>query len=220
MMKNIKGIIFDMDGTLVDSLMSWGIIWDKFGKKFLDGKSFQPSAEDDKAVRTMTLKDAMCFLHKAYKIGNSGQELLDEANAIMRDFYAHDVNLKKGVLKFLEYCYEKKIKMCIASATDIRLIKIALEHCKIEKYFINILSCADIGKDKDQPDIYLKALDCLGTEIEETYVFEDSCVAIHTADKIGMKTVGIYDKYNYGHDDIKKIATVYIDDGETFEKLI
>lgn len=220
MLNNIKGAIFDMDGTLIDSLMLWDIIWEKFGEKFLNKKEFKPAAEDDKAVRTMTLKDAMHHIHSVYNIGNDGEELLDEANEIMKNFYTYDVELKNGVLDFLEDCYKKGIKMCIASATDINLIKIAAHHCNIEKYFTDILSCAETGKGKDEPDIYLRALDCLGTKIEETCVFEDSLVAIQTAYKLNLKTVGIYDKYNYGQDEIKKIATVYIENGETLQKLI
>ena len=110
--------------------------------------------------------------------------------------------------------------MCIASATDIDLIKIAVAHCRLEKYFPSILSCAEIGKGKDEPDIYLKAIECLGTSIEETCVFEDSHIAIKTANKIGAKTVGIYDKFNYGQEEMKKIADVYIGEGETLLKLL
>ena len=220
MLKNIKGAIFDMDGTLVDSLMLWDVIWKKLGKKFLNDETFAPTLEDDKAVRTKTLKDAMEYIHSIYKIGNSGEELLNEANAIMENFYAHEVELKKDVLDFLEYAHKKGIKMCIASATDIRLIKIAVEHCNLGKYFQDILSCAEIGKGKDQPDIYLMALNTLGTEIAETCVFEDSHIAIETASKLGMKTVGIYDKYNYGQDEMQKIATVYLSKEDTMKKLI
>ena len=220
MINNIKGAIFDMDGTLIDSLMLWKAIWKKFGDIFCDGRDFEPSAADDKAVRTMTLKDAMSYINSKYSIAKSGDELLCAADRIMRDFYANDVQLKDGASEFLEYCYNKGIKMCIASATDITLLKIAVEHCKIGKYFINILSCAEIGKGKDQPDIYLKALECLGTKTEDTYIFEDSHIAIETADKLGIKTVGIYDKYNYDQDKIKNIAAIYIDAGESFKKLI
>ena len=220
MIKNIKGAIFDMDGTLVDSLMLWNIIWKKFGNLFCEDGKFEPSPLDDKAVRTMTLKDAMNFIHNQYGIGKTGEELFETVNEIMIDFYSNEVMLKDGVGEFLEYCYARGIKMCIASATDIDLIKIAAKHCNIEKYFINILSCAKIGKGKDKPDIYLEALKCLGTEADETCIFEDSHIAICTADKLGIKTVGIYDKYNYGQDEIKKTATCYIADGETLEKLM
>ena len=110
--------------------------------------------------------------------------------------------------------------MCIASATEISLIKTAVDHCGIGKYFMNIFSCADTGKGKDDPDIYLRTLEFLGTNPDETYIFEDSLVAISTADKLGLQTVGIYDKFNYGHDEMKKISDIYIGIDETLKKLI
>ncbi|MBE7020086.1 MAG: HAD family phosphatase [Ruminococcaceae bacterium] len=220
MLKNIKGAIFDMDGTLIDSLMIWSIVWDKFGRLFCKDGRFAPSLEDDKEIRTMTLRDSMNFIHRQYNLGESGDDLLEKLNKILVDFYSQEVKLKDGVAEFLEYCYNKGMKMCIASATDTKFIKIAVKHCNIEKYFENILSCAEIGKGKDHPDIYIKAQECLGTEREETCVFEDSHIALHTADKLGMKTVGIYDKYNYGQEEMEKIATVYIPEGETLKKLI
>ena len=220
MIKNIKGAIFDMDGTLVDSLMLWNIIWERFGNIFCEDGHFVPSEADDKAVRTMTLKDAMNHIHQKYNIGKTGEELLETVNKIMIDFYSNEVMLKEGVADFLEYCSANGVKMCIASATDTELIKIALRHCNIEKYFVNIFSCAEIGKGKDKPDIYQMAMEYLGTEAQETCIFEDSHIAICTADKLGIKTVGIYDKYNYGQDEIKKTATKYIAEGDSLKSLI
>jgi len=220
MLKDIKGIVFDMDGTLVDSLMVWDVLWSRAGERFLGDSTFHPSDKDDKIVRTLTLKDAMNHIHSVYNIANSGEELLEAANEMMIEFYENDVTLKKGVLEFLEYCYKKGIKMCVASATALDLINMAVKHCNIGKYFVDILSCADIGKGKDQPDIYLMAMERLGTKPEETCIFEDSHIAINTAYNIGMKTVGIYDKHNFGHEEMKKLSNVYIDDGETMEKLI
>lgn len=219
-MIGMKGAISDMDGTLIDSLMLWNRIWEAFGIKFLHEPSFVPTKEDDKMLRTMTLRDGMCYVYDNYHIGRNGEDLLEFANTIIENFYAHEVKLKNGVLNFLEYCFSNNVKMCIASATERNLIETAVAHCGIGKYFSNIFSCAEIGSGKDKPDIYLKALDFLGTKKEETYIFEDSLVAINTANKIGMKTIGIYDKYNYGHEEMEKLATAYIAEGETLEKLI
>ena len=109
--------------------------------------------------------------------------------------------------------------MCIASATATDLIEVALKHCEIEKYFSKIFSCGAIGKGKESPDVFLLAKDFLGSPICETWVFEDSLVAIETACGIGMPTVGIYDAYNFGQEKIEKIATHYIAKGETLLKL-
>ena len=217
---NIKAAIFDMDGTLVDSLMVWDVLWSAMGEKYRNDNTFRPIKEDDKKVRTLILADAMELIHKNYGLGGSGAELLQMTNDFMKDFYANTVTLKKDVREFLEYCKEKGVKMCIASATAPDLIAVALKHCEIESYFSKIFSCAEEGKGKEEPDVFLRACDHFGESLEETWVFEDSLVAIKTAVKIGMPTVGIYDAYNYGQKEVKEIATEYIADGESLLKLI
>lgn len=218
MINKIKGAIFDMDGTLINSLIVWDVIWEGLRKKF--SGEFQISKEDDKKVRTMTLSSAMDFVHKEYSLGQSSEELLCELDRILIDFYKNDVEVKKGVFEFLDYCLKNNIKMCIASATDVNLLKIVIKRFSFDRYFSDILSCADIGKGKDQPDIFFKALEVLGTDISETCVFEDSQVAIDTAHKAGFMTVGIFDENNYGYDEIKRTADICIDDGESLTKLI
>lgn len=216
----IKAAIFDMDGTLVDSLMVWNVLWSRLGKKFLDDESFMPSEEDDKKVRTLTLKDAMALIHNNYGFGEDGEELLALANAMAVDFYANHVELKAGVRDFLEHCKKTGVKMCIASATATELIELAMEHCSLKQYFSGIFSCGKIGKGKEEPDVFLQAAEFLGENVKETWIFEDSLVAIKTAVKVGFPTVGIYDRFNFGQDEIKKIANEYIADGETLMKLV
>jgi beta-phosphoglucomutase-like phosphatase (HAD superfamily) len=100
------------------------------------------------------------------------------------------------------------------------LIEVAMNHCGLKQYFDKVVSCADVGKGKDEPDVFLAAANYLGEKIEEIWLFEDSLVAIETARKIGMKTVGIYDKYNFGHERMKEISDLYIDDEETLLKVL
>ncbi len=215
----IKAAIFDMDGTLVDSLGVWNVLWAQIGTKYRNDPAFLPSEADDKAVRTMLLADAMELIHRNYGVGESGAALLRDANEMIEDFYARQVELKPGVREFLDTCLENGVKMCIASATARNLVEIAMKHCDLEKYFLRMFSCGDIGKGKDQPDIFLMARCFLGKSPEDTWLFEDSLVAIETATKIGMPTVAIYDQFNYGQERMRQIATHYIAEGETLMKL-
>ena len=216
----IKGAIFDMDGTLVDSLMLWDVLWQRMGKKYLGDESFRPDPITEKAVRTLTLIDAMTLVHKSCGVGSSGEELWKFTTDMMIDFYSNDVKLKDGVLEFLEYLKKNDVKMCIASATAQNLLAIAMNTCGLYKYFDKVISCADVGKGKEHPNVFIAAHEHLGTPKESTWVFEDSVVAIETAVNAGYKTVGIYDQYNFGLDRIPKIATIYVDKGETLKKLI
>ena len=216
----IKAAIFDMDGTLIDSLKIWNVLWSKIGENFLNDKNFMPCIEDDKKVRTLMFKDAMELIHVNYHLGKSGNEVLEFANNVLVDFYDKEVTLKEGVREFLEYCQNNGVKMCLATASTPNLLRLAINHCDIAKYFLKAFSCSLLGKGKEEPDIYLLAADFLGEDISETWVFEDSLVAIETATKIGMPTVGIYDACNFGQDKIAEIASVYIAEGETLLKLI
>lgn len=215
----MKAAIFDMDGTLVDSLMLWDVFWREAGIRFLNDPTFHPSEADDKAVRTVTLRDAMHLIHDRYGLGADGDELFHFVNAIITDFYATKVQLKEGVREWLEYCKAQGVRMCIASATVPELIGIALRYCGIEGYFEKIFSCGVLGKGKEEPDIYLAAQAYLGAEAKDIWVFEDSLTAIETAIGIGMHTVAIYDRYNFGQERMKEIADAYIADGETLMKL-
>ncbi len=219
MIDNIKGAIFDLDGTLIDSLALWDVIWSEMGKRYLNNSLFSPSPEVDKAVRTMTFKEALEFISKTFNIEEKPEILLKSASEAVANFYLCEVKLKKGVVEFLEELHSRGVIMCIASATDKSLIEMVIKRFDIGKYFSHILSCADIGKGKDSPDIYLCALESLGTKKEETYVFEDSHVAILTAHNVGLKTVGIYDRYNYGQEEIKKIADEYVSQNQTLMNL-
>lgn len=215
-----KVAIFDMDGTLIDSLGSWEILWEKIGENFLGKKGFRPLECDDKMVRTMLLKDAMYLIHSNYKVCSSGDELLNFANDLMKWFYSEVVCVKDGVIDYLEYLKLNGIKMCLVTATAKELVNLAVANCKLDVYFSEIISCADIGKGKNEPDAFLAACDLFGVKSKDACVFEDSLTAIKTAKKASFQTVGIYDKNNFCQDEIKEISDVYISCDNTLKDLI
>ena len=216
----IKRAIFDMDGTLINSLIVWKDIWSAIADKYLDGEAGFPGEEIDRKLRTMTLLEGMEMLHETRGIGKDGSELWDFCNELIEDFYRNRVEMKPGAMEFLKYLHDNNVKMCIASASALDIVEIAVERCGLEKYIPKLLSSCDFGCGKDKPDVYLAALEYLGTAVEETCVFEDSLVALKTAKGIGMPVVGIYDAYNFGHEEMKEISNYYIDDGEGLDKLI
>lgn len=217
---NIKGAIFDMDGTLADSLGFWDMLWAFLGEKYLGDKSFRPDPITAKGVRTTTLNGAARLIHENCKIGESYESVAKEFDEMLLAYYKEKVELKAGVKDFLDRLYREGVKMCIASATSLPLLEALMEKFKLYKYFEFILSCAEIGKGKGEPDVFIEAHKRLGTKKEETWIFEDSVVAIETAINAGYKTVGIYDKYNFGIDRVEEISTVYVDDGETLLKTL
>lgn len=219
-MLDIKAAVFDMDGTLVDSLMLWDVLSAAMERAYPEKIGTVISEEDNNAIRVVPLRDGMQLLHDHYGIAASGEELFQLATDVFADFYANKVELKPGVREFLDYLQSRGVKMCIASATNPDLVESALAHCGIRHYFEQVFSCGVLGIGKDKPAIYRLAADSMGEDIAHTWVFEDAFVAIRTATGIGMQTVGIYDKYNPHQEEIRAMATHYIAPGETLMKLV
>lgn len=216
-----QGIIFDFDGTLGDSLGFWEWEYKELANEFCGGKKIKLTPEDDKQFRTSLIRDCTRLLHKKYGVGPSAEALLDYVNQSVQHFYKTLVKPKPGVLEFLEHCQSKGVPMCIASATAMTELELAVEVCGLKKYFPKIFSCAEVGVGKDHPDVFLLAQKWLGTKREETWVFEDSLVALQTARSIGMPTVGIFDANNpYTEEQLKEYSTVFIAASQTMAELI
>lgn len=217
----IKGAIFDFDGTLGDSLGYWEWQYADLSQKYNGGKKVELAPEDDKKFRTSLISDSMKLLHEKYGIGESADSLLKYVNDSIKKFYLTEVKPKEGVVEYLDYLQSKGVKMCVASATAEAELKVAIKCCGFEKYFDKVFSCSELGFGKEKPDIFLMALDYLGTDINDTWVFEDSLLALETAQKAGFKTVGIFDKNNpYTEEQIAKFSTLLIGEAKTLSRLI
>ena len=216
----ITGAIFDMDGTLIDSLMFWDVLWKRLGIAYRQNPNFRPDAMTEKEIRTLPLREGMHLLHQRCGLGADGDVLWQMADTMCAQFYAEEVQLKPGVLPFLQYCRQKGIRMCICSATDRALLNIVIRKFRLDDYLPMVFSCSEIGKGKEAPDIFLQAHAAIGTPKVSTWVFEDSITALQTAQIAGFKTVGVYDAYGFSEEQVKQYATVYIDRAETLERLI
>ena len=216
----ITGAIFDMDGTLIDSLMIWDMLWEALGERYFGDKTFRPDEVTEKALRTLPMKEGAKLLHQKCGLGKSGEEIERFCDEFDRQFYINNVRMKDGVIEFLEYLLQKGVRMCIASAGKRDLLEVAVEKFGLDRYVSSIFSCAEIGRGKEYPDVYVMAHEFLGTPKESTWVFEDSVVALETAARAGYPTVGIYDPYNFQPERVAAISTEYIATGETMTRLI
>ena len=215
-----KGAIFDMDGTLVDSLIFWDMFWGRIGARYLNDASFKASEEANKTIRTMILSDAMLYIKKLYSIPTTDREIIRFAEEELEAFYRTEAKLKDGAIELLETLKKRGIPICLASATTKKYVMIALKCCGIDSYFDQVLSCVDVGHGKEHPAVYFEAASALGFDPSELCVFEDSFVALETAKAAGFQTVGVYDRYNYMQDRLQAASDFYVKDGMSFFDVI
>ena len=178
---DIECAIFDMDGTLIDSLSFYKILWQEIGVVYFNDPTFKPSETVEKKIRTMVYVDAMSYVYESCNIIGDKKEFIEFATKGVFDYYKNVATVKTGAIELLEYLKNKNVKICLASATAMDKVKFALDCHGLTKYFDLVLSCADMGVGKDKPDIYHKAIKELNVNIAESCVFEDSFVAIVTA---------------------------------------
>ena len=217
---NFKGAIFDMDGTIIDSLMFWDSLWKSIGETYMNDASFKPSDEVNKKVRTMIYTDAMAYFKECYNIPESTENFVRFTSEGLNDFYKNTAKAKDGAKELLNHLKKQNVTLCLASASAMPQVKYVLQYHGLLEYFDFVLSCADIGVGKERPDIYLLAKDRMGFAPGEICVFEDSYVALETAKNAGFQTVGVFDQYSPGQERLKNAADVYLDKTKTLKSFI
>lgn len=204
----IQGVIFDFDGTLFDSMF----IWDTAGEVYLRSIGKEPEADLQKVLKPMSLLQSAEYIREKYCIPLSVEDIMDGVNRTVEDFYFHTVEPKPGVIAFLEELHRRNIKMCIATATDRYQVEAALQRCKMRHFFSEIFTCTEIGRGKDRPDIFRKAMEYLQTDRSNTAVVEDAYHAAFTAKQDGFMVVGVYDSHESRQQELLQLADVFLPD--------
>ena len=179
--------IFDMDGTLVDSMP----IWKSLSRDYLQARGHQPTQAQLDAMGPMTMLEGAAFLMDTFGVEGPPERIIAEMHAVMEAHYRTDIPLKPGVGAYLERLREEGAKLCVATATAEPLARACLERLEVAGYFDFILSCETVGAGKTKPDVYLEAARRLGACPAETAVFEDALYAAQTAREAGFYVVGI-----------------------------
>ena len=188
----IKGVIFDVDGVLLNSMP----VWENLGELYLNRLGIEAEKGLGQTLFTMSLEEGADYMISHYGLKMTPEEVIAGINREVRDFYEKRVPLKEGVRQYLNEFRERKIPMVIATTGDRSNAEAALKRLKVLSHFQGTFTCSEIGSGKNQPDIYYAAALQLDTDPKDTWVFEDALHAIKTAKRAGFCTVGVYDKAN------------------------
>lgn len=198
---DFKAIIFDMDGTMVDSLG----VWAESDRIFLNrlGYEYDPSVSE--AMKTMHYVSACEYLKKRFGIPMSAEDIGTDIMEIVKGKYVNEIPLKDGVFEFMQRQKEKGVKMCVATSNDKRLAEAALKSLGVYDMLEFIITSDEIGCGKESPVIFEKCAEMMGAVSSETAVFEDSVHAAESAYGAGFYTVGVYEE-NFS-DDFEKLKS-------------
>ena len=186
----LKAAIFDLDGTLLDSMYYWRHMFELFLESY--GKKPKPDLKDK--LKPLSLQESADVFRMEYGVPGSTDEVAEGINKVLEERYFHTIEAKPHVREFLELLQKNGVKICAATATDRYLVEAAHKRTGLYDYFSQIYTCTEVGRGKEFPDIYLKAMEFMGERQEDTVVFEDAYYAIKTAKAAGFYVVAMEDE--------------------------
>lgn len=181
--------IFDMDGTLLDSMTYWRrLVW-----QYMERHGISVSPQLGEQLMNMRTGAAVEYLYSHYSVGVPRQALWEELYSYILPCYQTEFVLKPGALDYLKRLREAGVRLCVATATDRFYAEAALGRNGVLPLLEFILTEREAGKSKDSPDIYLQAAQRLETVPGECVVYEDALHAAYTAKKAGFIVWGVAD---------------------------
>lgn len=207
MMKDIQAVIFDLDGTLVDSMWMWKAIDIEYLGRF--GIPLPPDLQQQ--IEGMSFSETAMYFKEHFPIPDSIEQMKADWNKMAWDKYMNEVPLKPGAKGFLDKCKERGIKLGIATSNSRELVENVATVHQLHDYFQCIMTGCDVARGKPAPDIYLAVAEKLGVAPEHCLVFEDIIPGLKAGINAGMKTCAVEDAYSvHKVEEKKKMADYYI----------
>lgn len=199
MLKDIEAVLFDLDGSLVDSMWIWRDIDIEYLGKF--GIPLPEKLQSD--IEGMSFTETAIYFKERFQIPDSVEQMKEDWNRMAWDKYTHHVPLKKGAREFVEYCHENGIKLGIATSNSRELVENVIRVHGLMDYFDSIVTGCDVDRGKPAPDVYLEAAKRCGADPVKCLVFEDIVPGIMAGKSAGMKVCAVEDAYSR-HQDVEK----------------
>ena len=210
MLKEIDAIIFDIDGTLIDSMWIWTDIDEIFLKKY---NLTQPEGFHEGMEGKSYSETAQYFLDLFPELPHTRQELEEEWNEMAFEIYTKEIPLKKGAYRFIKEMYNQGKKLGIATSNNRRLAEGTLQNNRILQYFDAVWTSDEAKAGKPSPEVYLRVAESLQVEPERCLVFEDVPKGILAGKNAGMKVCAVEDAFSKPQEDLKReLADYYIKD--------
>lgn len=209
MFTGINAIIFDLDGTLIDSMWMWKEIDVTYLSRF--GRTL-PERFQSK-IEGMSFTETALFFKDYFKIPDSIEQMKAEWNEMAWEIYRTEVKCKPGVIELLEYCKKNKIKTGIATSNSKELAELVLDSLHLKEYFDSIHTSCEVERGKPSPDIYLLVARDLNVLPEACLVFEDVPQGIRAGKSAGMKVCAVADDFSkHVEEEKRELADYWIDD--------
>ncbi|HHU73489.1 MAG TPA: HAD family phosphatase [Clostridiales bacterium] len=207
MIKDIDAVIFDLDGTLVDSMWMWKTIDIEYLDRF--GIEFPEDLQDH--IEGMSFSETAVYFKNRFNLPDSLDQIKSDWNQMAWDKYANEVPLKEGALDLLKFLKEQQIPAGIATSNSRELVDLIIEKHKIKDFFTSIRTSCEVAKGKPSPDIYLLVAKDLQVEPSRCLVFEDVIQGVMAGKNANMKVCAVYDEFSEKDDEQKRrFADYYV----------
>ena len=209
MFTNIKAAIFDLDGTLINSMS----LWDQIDVDYLTSKNIPVPSDLNDEISHLSFNQVAVYFKERFKLEDSLDDIKNTWNTMAYNHYSSDITLKDGVIEFLNFLKKSNIRIGLATSNSTELLEASLKFNKIYDYFDAITITDEVSIGKHEPDVYLLAAKKLNVKPEECIVFEDILPAIKGAKKAGMKVIAVEDECSVlDKDEIIKNSDGFIND--------